>query len=186
MIDSYNQHHTGWARFSDDKVMRYRLAVSLTGEPVETIPRSQTVVFVMLNPSTADAFVLDPTIRRCVSFARSWDASAVEVVNLFALRSTSPDALYPRATLVVRIGDRADGDIGGGLDNDEQVLMACSGAHRVVAAWGKHGALGRRGDHVRQMLTSRGIQLYRLAGNQDGSPKHPLYIKGGTPPVLWT
>lgn len=130
----------------------------------------------MLNPSTADAFELDPTIKRCVAFAAAWSASVLEVVNIFALRSTDPNELYKRG-----LGRRGDD-----AENDRAILDACNGAICVVAGWGKHGALDHRGRVVRDTLGGNGIRLHHLGLNKDGSPRHPLYLKGGTEPQEWT
>ena len=184
MIDEYNADRTGWARFSDDKRMRYRLARSLTGSPV--IVRDSIVLgdrictFLMLNPSTADAFALDPTVRRCVGFARDLDADVLQVVNLFALRSTDPDALYE------------PGDIGDGHLNDGEIIGACTGSVFVIAGWGVHGALRRgsggipRGRAVKEMLQDRlGFSPMHLGLTKAGHPKHPLYLKATTQPEAW-
>lgn len=186
MIDDFNADGTGWARFSDDRTMRYRLARSLPLAPGVHFPitvgetgavvGSRRVAFLLLNPSAADAFRLDPTVKRCVAFAISWHADVIEVVNIFALRSTDPNALY-RSAHGFRGDDRAA---------DEQILLACMGAYRVVAGWGKHGALDHRGHAVRGRLQDVGIRLHHLGLNKDGSPKHPLYLKGGTEPQEWT
>lgn len=183
MIDEHNVDCTSWARFSADRVMRYRLARNLTPDPAPLLVAGDgvygiaRVVFLMLNPSTADAFVADPTIKRCIAFARALGADVLEVVNIFALRSTDPNELYKRTW-----GLRGDHQ-----DNDREIIAACTGAYRVVAGWGKHGALGDRGYTVRTLLSlHHGIKLHHLGLNQDGSPKHPLYLKGGTEPQEWT
>lgn len=172
VIDEYNEDRTAWARFSDDRLLRTRLSRSLTGGPVEGIPRARTLVFVMLNPSTATAFQLDPTIRRCIGFGALWGVSAVEVVNIFAWRATDPKELYKRSH-----GTRGDDEL-----STDQVIMACTGAWMVIAAWGVHGKLGRRGSIIRETLGSRGIKMHHLGLNHDGSPKHPLYLKGSVAP----
>ena len=78
---------TGTAAFSADRVHRYRLS-RVWGDS------GGGVCFVMLNPSTADAFQLDPTGRRCRGYAEAWGHRRLEVVNIFSLRSTDPAALY--------------------------------------------------------------------------------------------
>jgi hypothetical protein len=179
VIEQWSTDRRGWARFSDDMTMRYRLARSFTpfSPEVERLNGSPRVVFLLLNPSIADAFQLDPTVKRCVAFATSWGADVVEVVNIFALRSTDPNELYKRTW-----GLRGDHQ-----DNDREIVAACTGAFRVVAGWGKHGALDHRGRTVRTLLCHHhGIKLHHLGLNQDGSPKHPLYIRGGTEPQEWT
>ena len=186
MIDEYSLDGTGWARFSDDGAMRYRLgrAVGRVVDPDQArrgwingnrYRLWQRVVFLMLNPSTADAFKLDPTVTRCLGFARSWGADTLEVVNIFALRSTDPDELYKYAS-----GSRGDD-----VTNNQEILEACAGAFRVVAGWGVHGKLGSRGEKIRAMLKTSGIELHHLGRTKDGHPKHPLYLKGSTQPELW-
>lgn len=172
MIDEYNDDHTGWARFSDDRVMRYRLARSLAGKPIaEMLSRllpgeylGSRVVFLMLNPSTADAFKHDPTVGECMKRSRQLGADVLEVVNLFAFRSPYPADLRKRAH-----GSRGDD-----ADANREILNACCGAEIVVAAWGNHGALDHRATVVRGLLRDHGIKLHHLGLTEGGFPKHPL------------
>jgi len=172
VIDEYNADRTGWARLSDDRVMRYRLSRSLRNQPIaEMLSRllpgefiGKRVVFLMLNPSTADAFVLDPTVNECRKRAIALGADVLEVVNLFALRSPYPADLRKRAH-----GFRGDDAV-----NDLAIIDACTGAHLVIAAWGNHGALDHRDTVVRSLLRERGTVLHHLGTTQDGYPKHPL------------
>lgn len=189
MIDSFNADRTGWAWFSDDKRMRFRLARSLTGAALDVYSGEQVTfvdrvprrcVFVMLNPSTADAFVPDPTVGECLKRARSYGAEVLEVVNLFALRSP-----YPADLRKERHGYRGDDTI-----NDRAILAACYGADRVVAAWGNHGELDARADIVTAMLEAQGIPLMHLGLTIGGRPKHPLArgkhrIPAELQPVVW-
>jgi hypothetical protein len=192
MIDEYNDNHTGWARFSDDRVMRYRLARCLspgmsmiihgddiwaTHSPDVTPIR---VVFLMLNPSTADAFKLDPTVNECRKRALALGAQMLEVVNLFALRSPYPADLKKRSH-----GSRGDD-----AEADREILHACCGASMVIAAWGNHGALDHRAKVVREMLREHGVALHHLGTTQVGYPKHPLArgkhrIPGDLMPQEW-
>lgn len=187
MIEQQNADGSGWARFSGDMRMRYRLARSLT-EPgrIWITERGHStvsgvifrVVFVMLNPSTADAFKPDNTVSRCCEFARRWGADVLDVVNLFAFRSTVPKALYDGARVPAgRCGDFSHlwrSQVGCDRSNDEQILAACYGASRVVAAWGNHGELADRGVDVAKMLRAEGIQLEALRLSDGGAPMHPL------------
>lgn len=126
----------------------------------------------MLNPSTADEYVLDPTVRRCVYFAQRWGYESLIVGNLFALRSTDPAALYGHPDPV-------------GPENDQYLEQMTREAVFVVAAWGVHGALCRRGGEVaRRLATIR--PLYCLGRTQDGHPRHPLYMRAETKPVVYT
>lgn len=133
------------------------------------------VVWIMLNPSTADADVDDPTIRRCVAFSRSWGYRALTVVNLFGLRSTDPAELLRHPDPV-------------GEANDTIIEVAATSAYAgvVVAAWGAHPAVRSRGLIVRDRLAARGVAVHRLgAPTKDGRPRHPLYVKGDTPLEVW-
>lgn len=129
-------------------------------------------VFVMLNPSTADERANDPTVERCERRARAMGCTGLEVVNLFALRSTDPRALYEHPEPI-------------GAGNDEAILEACRGAAIVVCAWGAHGKHRGRGDQVRRLLEAAGIPLHALAINRDGTPKHPLYVGYDVQPKVW-
>ncbi len=186
MIDQHNGDNTGFARFSDDMTMRYRLAGSLTGRVYSPGwanggDRSlRSVVFVLLNPSTADAFKPDPTSGECEKRARAFGADILEIVNLFAFRSAYPTDLPKRA-----IGQRGDD-----ATNAEQILAACTGAAIVIAGWGNHGALDYRDRIVRSLLRERGVELHHLGLTQGGYPKHPLArgkhrIPADLAPVRW-
>lgn len=126
------------------------------------------MVFVLLNPSTADAFVADPTITRCLGFARREHAGGLVVVNLFALRSTDPAVLAHHDNPI-------------GHSNDRFLLEAVQDAAAVIAGWGVHGQLGGRGRAVVDLLAEHGVDLKCLGRNQGGSPKHPLYVRGDQP-----
>jgi len=182
--DQHSDDDRGWARFSNDELMRYRLARSLDGERLRIehgLVLGARCVFVMLNPSTADAFVGDPTVRECIERARQLRADVLEVVNLFALRSPYPAELRKRAH-----GLRGDDAV-----NDAEILAACLGARIVIAAWGNHGELGNRAYHVRQALRAHRVELHHLGTTQEGYPKHPLArgkhrIPRGLQPIAWS
>lgn len=148
------------ARFSDCGTYRYELARRWSHGPA--------VAWIMLNPSTADASVDDPTIRRCIQFSRGWGMGGLVVVNLFALRSTDPAALKTAAWPV-------------GPENDDAIHDAIVRSRAVVAAWGVHGDLRGRADEVREMVAVLGRPLSCLGTTKDGHPRHPLYVKGDTP-----
>ena len=93
----------------------------------------------------------------------------LEVVNIFAYRSTDPMALYGLDDPV-------------GPENSEAILEAARGAKLVVCARGKHGNLNNRGAQVTRMLREAGLQLHCLSTNKDGTPKHPLYVDYATLP----
>lgn len=124
--------------------------------------------WVMLNPSTADATVDDPTIRRIVGFSQSWGWGGAKVFNLFALRSSKPDAMSEHPDPI-------------GPDNDRH-LQSIPQQLPVIAAWGQWGDYLDRGRRVRIMLAAAGVELQCLGLNKGGSPKHPLYVSGQVRP----
>lgn len=117
------------------------------------------VLFIMLNPSTADAERDDPTIRRCVGFARRWGFRRLWVGNLFAWRATHPFDL-------VRAPDPVE------PDNDEHLIGMAANAEVIVAAWGSYRALRGRDKDVRQIIGG----LECLGVTKRGHPRHPLYL----------
>lgn len=126
--------------------------------------------FIMLNPSTADAQEDDPTIRRCLGFARHWRFGSLIVVNLFAYRATDRNAL-------ARVPDPV------GPDNDRHIQRAAVGSGRVVCAWGTWGSLFDRQRIVAEALAWGPLHCLRTTGG--GFPQHPLYCLSDTRPVLW-
>lgn len=127
--------------------------------------------FIMLNPSTADDKLDDPTIRRCISFAKSFGYDGIVVLNLYALRATNPKELWTHDDPV-------------GPDNDLW-LTGNSFHHReVVCAWGAN-AKPDRVKQVADMLTGLGVKLKCLGTTKAGAPRHPLYVKGDTPLIDW-
>ena len=120
---------------------------------------STRVMIVGLNPSTADADSDDPTIRRCVGFARSNGFDGLLVTNLFAARSTSPAALLEMDDPV-------------GPENDHWIGRLTRRATKVVIAWGNGGRLKRRDEEVLKVLAGS----YCFGKTQLGAPRHPLYL----------
>ena len=153
------------ATFSADRVHRYLLTRTWD----DTAP---TVNFLMLNPSTADAFQLDPTNRRCVGFAQAWGYGSMVTTNIFAFRSTDPAGLRTANDPV-------------GANNDDTIIEAARSADLVIAAWGTHGELHGRGNEVRELLTKNKLELHTLRLTKAGYPGHPLYVAANTPPRLW-
>lgn len=128
----------------------------------------EIVGFVMLNPSTADAEKDDPTIRRCIGFAKQWGFDGIEVVNLFAYRATFPSDLIKAVDPI-------------GPDNDQHIRAVASTCRTIVAAWGQlwHG-FETRGRNVAAILEDGFRKLKCLGVTKDGFPKHPLYLRKDT------
>ncbi len=132
-------------------------------------------VFIMLNPSTADAKEDDPTIRACVEFAKRWGTGGLTVINLFAFRSTSPEGLN-------HVFDPF------GPFNYRHVENVCKSrdVDRVICAWGSK--LPKKwedeGQTMLKHLHEINVIPYALKLNDDGNPRHPLYIKRDTKPFI--
>ena len=122
----------------------------------------------MLNPSTADAERDDPTIRRCIGYARRWGYGALTAVNLFAYRCTDPRRL--------RLSDDPVGP-----ENDRYLLHVRDRFPVVVAAWGNGGGLHARGKTVLRLLSD--CPLHCLGVTRAGHPLHPLHQRGDLDPA---
>jgi hypothetical protein len=131
-------------------------------------PATLRCLFVMLNPSTADANVDDPTINRVVGFASDWGFDGVEIVNAYAYRATQPKALYSIADPI-------------GPDNEIHVRIAAAKAPLIVAGWGTHGATAQ--DRIVEWVGGKPIFALRI--NADNSPGHPLYVPASEPLKLY-
>ena len=146
---------------------KYRYSLYRVWDP--TLPR---VAFCGLNPSTASATADDPTIRKCITLARLWGFGTFTMLNLFGWRSTDPDGLLGLVDPV-------------GPDNDAAIVRVCMASTRVVMAWGRFSKqrhiVGPRAFVVRRLLLDPTSELGHLGLNGDGSPKHPLFLKGTTP-----
>jgi hypothetical protein len=121
--------------------------------------------FLMLNPSTADEFQLDPSCTRARVYAERWGYGSLIVTNLFGWRATDPFAMKAVRDPV-------------GRGNDRAILRAAREADIVVCAWGNHGAHLGRSDKVKALLESAGIRRHVLRVNAGGEPAHPLYLPG--------
>ncbi|MEV5915772.1 DUF1643 domain-containing protein [Streptomyces chartreusis] len=150
----------------DSTARTYRYLLTRIWDP--TIP---PVVFLMLNPSTADALTDDATVTRLVhpknGFARRMGAGGLVVVNLFAVRSTDPRVLRHHEDPV-------------GPLNDAFIRQATDRATTVVAAWGAAGVEHNgRGARVAEVLRARRVALQCLGTTSTGQPRHPLYLPAG-------
>ncbi len=152
------------AVISRDGKYRYKLSRRWT-------PGSDRAVWIMLNPSTADAIEDDATIRRCISFAKRWGCDGIEVYNLFALRSRHP----------IRIEIVEDPV---GPDNDLWLSVAAQTTGKVIAAWGACNTplqLRRANKVIEFLLRDRRVFVSTLGLTKGGQPRHPLYVRNDTP-----
>ena len=131
-------------------------------------------MFLMLNPSTADAVKSDPTVSTCKRFARDWGFGKVRVCNLFALRSPYPKTLRENPDPV-------------GSENDEWILGTARESDVIVCAWGNHGSHLERSAHVRRMLDREGLsaKMRHLGLTKVGQPRHPLRLRADTVPMSY-
>ncbi len=146
------------ARFSSCKRYRYRLER-------EWSEGEGTVLFIGLNPSTADHRNDDPTIRRCVRFAKDWGYRRMQIVNLFAWRATYPEDLLA-----------ADDPVG--RNNDRWIARSHREADLTIACWGNHGEHLARDRVIKKKLD----RLHCLRMNRSAQPAHPLYLKATLQP----
>lgn len=131
-----------------------------------------TLLWVMLNPSTATERQNDPTVARGVRRARAMGFGAVEIVNLFAFRATRPQDLLRAADPV-------------GQGNDAVIAAAARRAGQILCGWGAHGGHQGRAARVTGLLRGRGHALWHLGLTQGGQPRHPLYLGYGVVPQPW-
>ena len=135
-------------------------------------PGKPKVVFVMLNGSTADAENDDPTLRRCIGFAKQWGFGSLEVVNLFGYRTI----------FLKELKSATDPN---GNENDYYLLKAIKSADKIIVAWGANGIYRHRDREVLRLLDDNKIKVYCLALTKDGLPRHPLYLKNNVVPNIY-
>ena len=122
--------------------------------------------FCLLNPSTADENINDPTVSRCMRFASDWGYGGLMVGNIFAFRATDPKEMKAAAFPV-------------GPENDKYLFEMSSGAGITVCGWGNHGKYKRRGDHVLKKILK---DPHYLEMTKYGQPGHPLYLRSDLKP----
>ena len=137
------------------------------------VDHPQRILWVMLNPSTADCTVNDPTIKNCMAFSNAWGFGHMDVVNLFAYRATKPTELNVRGR-----------DIGG-VDNDRWILERAARADVVLCAWGANRHAPKRAATVVNQLLRPFMPLFCLGVCDNGQPWHPLYRPHHLKPTEW-
>lgn len=130
----------------------------------------RVLTFCMLNPSVADGLNDDPTVRRCVGFARGLGYDGLQVVNLYALRATDPRELRRHAAPI-------------GPENDAHLAAVVGGT--VVAAWGSHAFARERSREVYEMFAAAGTRVLCLGVTRDGYPRHPLFLPADSKLSAW-
>lgn len=153
-------------RFSPCERYRYTLE-----HVIDPLLPTRRVMWVGLNPSTADENKLDPTLRRVRAFSAGWGFSSFVMTNLFAFRATDPKVMYASGDPV-------------GPENDTWLRGVAGTCELVVAAWGSGQLAGQflfRSTAVRRSLEAAGAKLHCIGTTRDGFPRHPLYVAGSTP-----
>lgn len=143
------------------KCRKYRYALWRSWD--DTKPQ---VMFIGLNPSSADECRNDPTLIRCINFAQSWGYGSVCTANLFAFRATKPTQMMTASDPV-------------GRENNRWLKRLSAEATLIVAAWGNDGRYKNRSTAVRKLIAD----LHYLKLNQSGEPAHPLYLKHDLKPM---
>lgn len=128
-----------------------------------------TVTFMMLNPSTADAEIDDPTIKKCMKYAQTWGFDGIDVINVYAYRATEPDELW-------QVNDPV------GPENNQYIAFYAQKNAPIIAAWGANARPERVREIIKMIPADR---LFALKINKDGSPAHPLYQKDNARPIAF-
>ena len=149
------------AEFSKDRVYRYALWRTWDDS-------LKKLLFIGLNPSTADEIKDDPTMRRCIRFSKDFGFGGFIMANIFAFRSTDPKKLKKIKNPI-------------GKKNDYWIKKLNKEAGMTIAAWGTHGDYLDRGKEVSIMLKN----LYCLRKTKNGFPSHPLYLPANLKPIKY-
>jgi len=160
-LSLFGPHSGGSAEFSPDRVYRYALYRTWN----ESKPK---VLFIGLNPSTADESLDDPTIRRCKGYAADWGYGGLIMANLFALRATKPKIMMSHIAPI-------------GPENNSWLRDLAHQADLVIAAWGYHGGYLNRDRDVLAFLP----KMKCLGTTKTGKPRHPLYMRADTRPEIY-
>jgi hypothetical protein len=159
----YAADNSGGAHLSADEMYRYVLWRVIAGSSL----RGDHALWVMLNPSTADAIDDDPTIRRVRGFSEHWGCDSFSVVNLFAYRATDPIYLKVAQNVV-------------GRDNDATIAKEAKWADLIILAWGTRSPFAARAIAVEGLLRPFHKRCFTLGRTLRGHPKHPLYLPKAT------
>lgn len=166
-MNLYRGNNIAGALFSPCEKYRY----ALWRRWHEQFVPPQMVAFVGLNPSTATESDDDPTVTRCIRFAKAWGFDGMYMLNLFAYRATKPKDMKAQEEPV-------------GEGNDLALADCASLCQTVVCAWGTHGKYLKRSKGVLDEGLL-GPRLHAMGLNADGSPAHPLFLKKDLKPRLW-
>lgn len=150
---------------------RYALWRTVRADDLFAVPR--TLAIIGLNPSKATHEKTDPTITRCIDFAKRWNFTRLVMLNLFAWRETD-------SSLLPQVGEPV------GALNNQMIAEQINVADRVLCAWGTGGGLNARDEAVMELIRFSGHTPYCLAVTKEGHPWHPLYVAAVTLPIVYT
>ena len=149
----------GTAIFSLDHKYRYVLTRKWSNNGI--------CLFIMLNPSTADAYKFDPTVSRAYKIAKRLKLGELVVLNIFAIKGSDPSVIK-----------EYDDPIG--KYNDYYINYYCKKSKMIIVAWGNHGSYNNRSNDVKNILKRNKKGVYCIDINNSGEPKHPLYTKNNS------
>jgi len=149
------------AKFSDSRKYRYTLQRTWN-------KKLGYIMFIGLNPSTADEKLDDPTVRRCLGFTKAWGYGGLIMMNLFAFRATNPADMEKETSPI-------------GPKNDYFLRIMAGYASIKIAAWGTRGGFLQRDKEVVRLISD--LRVLRLTKN--GYPAHPLYLPKNLKPIYW-
>ena len=165
------------AAFSKCRQYRYTLRRIFDQERFES---EGACTFICLNPSTADETIDDPTVRRCINFAKEWGYPAFIMLNIFAFRATDPMNMKEHYMYMKDNAFNNDFTV-----NNKAIIDTCKESAIVVAAWGNDGDFLKRGEDLELLLHNYNINLHCLKINRNSRmPAHPLYLKASLKPML--
>lgn len=149
-----DKQHEQQIEFSDDLKYRYLFCQKWSD--------GESILFIGLNPSMSEG--LNPTLKRCIQFAKDWNYGRCYILNLFAYRAAKPSGLKI-AELPI------------GKENNDWLIKTGKRVDKIVFAWGVHGSWKNRDQEVISLFPN----AYCLGKTKAGFPKHPLYLKANTP-----
>jgi hypothetical protein len=156
-----NKEFVSNARFSDCEKYRYTLTRTWS-------ENKGRILFIGLNPSTADEVKNDPTVTRMINFAKSWGYGSATVCNIFAFRATFPSDLKKSQDPI-------------GKENDKWIAHELNSADKVIAAWGNHGKFLLRSNDVLKYLK----KFHHFGLTKQGEPRHVLYLRNDASLIAW-
>jgi hypothetical protein len=153
----FEETHVAGATFSPDRRYPYALWRQWSAGPP-----ARTISWVLLNPSTADATKLDPTLCRCRNFSKRWGFHRMHVVNLYAFRHTNPAVMRAQADPI-------------GPHNVAFISQFVAESDLCIAAWGGNVMHAGRLAWLHELVDP--IPIHVLGFTSTGELRHPLYLR---------